>query len=84
MKILGIALLILVVLISFSLYVDVTFLHVSLTNSIKNVLNPFIVMDSVELFIFVLFLFFLVAPSLTSYIRKRKKGSNNEKKQQQP
>ncbi|MFE4350988.1 hypothetical protein [Peribacillus butanolivorans] len=77
MKIFGITILMLILLVAFSLGMDIL-LGFDLDNSIKHAFNPFLVKDVTEL---VLFLFLLVMLLFSFFYRKKKKG-NKAKGQQ--
>lgn len=83
MKILGVSILILVVLSGLSIVAN-TYLGFNLKNSIIHSLNPFIVKDVSEFVFFLVLLAFLFVGPIKDYFQKRKKGSNKNKKQQQP
>jgi hypothetical protein len=83
MKIIGISILMLVLLAGFSLGMDI-FLGFDVNTSVKNALNPFLVMETAELNMCFLFLFFVVVSPIRSFFRKRKEEANKDKKQHQP
>ncbi|MED3687433.1 hypothetical protein P4534_01070 [Peribacillus butanolivorans] len=77
MKIFGITILMLILLVAFSLSMDIL-LGFDIENSIKHAFNPFLVKDVAEL---VLFLFLLVMLLFSFFYRRKKKG-NKAKGQQ--
>jgi branched-subunit amino acid ABC-type transport system permease component len=83
MKILGISILLLVFLTGFSLGLDILS-GLDLTTSIKNALNPFLVIEVAEFFLFFLLIIYLVVVPLRSFFRKKKQGTTKDKKHNQP
>ncbi|MET1031029.1 hypothetical protein [Domibacillus tundrae] len=83
MKVIGISILMIVLLAGVSLSIDIL-LGFDVNTSVKNALNPFLVMKKAEVSIFLLFLLFLVVGSIRSFFRKRKEEAAKDKKQQQP
>jgi hypothetical protein len=79
LKILGISILLLGLLAGFSLGIDIL-LGSDLNTSLKNALNPFLVMAPAELVIFILLLLFLVAGPVRSFFRKKKQETTKDKK----
>ncbi|MCP3764766.1 hypothetical protein NLX67_20765 [Domibacillus sp. A3M-37] len=79
MKIMGVSLLMTVLLGILSLSIDVLS-GFDVATSIRNSLNPFYVMETAELVIFVVFLFFIVAGPVLSFFRKRKEEAVKDKK----
>ncbi|MBK5484513.1 hypothetical protein JFV29_21975 [Peribacillus sp. TH16] len=77
MKIFGITILMLILLVAFSLGMDIL-LGFDLDNSIKHAFNPFLVKDPAELILFLVLLFLL----LFSFIYRKKKKGNKAKGQQ--
>ena len=71
MKILGIFILVLGLLVVISLGMDIL-LGFDLNTSLKNAFNPFLVMEVPEFIILLFFLYFLVAPPVRSFFRKKK------------
>jgi hypothetical protein len=83
MKILGISILMLGLLVGIALGMDIL-LRFDVDTSLKHVFNPFLVMETPEFFIFLVFLFALVAPPIRSFFRKKKQQTTKDKKQHQP
>ena len=82
MKILGISILVLVFLTGFSLGMDILS-GFDLYTSIKNNVNPFLVMEVPELVLFFLLIIYLVAVPARPFFQKKKKGTTKDKKQHQ-
>ncbi|USK59358.1 hypothetical protein [Peribacillus asahii] len=80
MKILGISILIMGVLMSFSLGMDLL-LGFEIRTSLKSAFNPFRVMEIPEFIVIFLLVFSLVIESLRSSYQKRKVKTNNSQKQ---
>lgn len=84
MKIMGISLLMMVLLGLLSLSIDVLS-GLDVATSIRNSLNPFFVIETAELAVFVVFLFLIIGGPVLSFFRlsvyqKRKQGANKEQK----
>lgn len=80
MKVIGISILMMVLLAGISLSMDIL-LGFDVNTSVKNALNPFFVMETAELSIFVLYLFFVTLGPILSFYRKRKEEAAKDKKQ---
>ncbi len=82
MKIIGISLLMMVLLMSFSLGVDLL-QGFDTRTSIHNNVSPFQVMETPEMFVFVFFILVFVIDSFLYFYRSRIKGKNKSRKLRQ-
>lgn len=82
MKIFGIAILMMILLMGFSLGLDLL-LGFELRTSLDKALNPFLVMEAAELAVLYLFIFLFIIETFLPYYQKRKKKTKKTKKQPQ-
>ncbi|EIJ82178.1 hypothetical protein PB1_04560 [Bacillus methanolicus PB1] len=75
MKNIGIAILMMGLLMGLSLGIDIL-LGFDITTALRKVFNPFLLMEVIELFIVVLFIFLLVIGSLLSFFQKRREQAS--------